>query len=143
MSLALVTALSIMIFAAAFHLHWALGGSRGYAVSLPQLADGRPVMAHRLNWWRTAAAAVALGLLALALLVLSVRGLLHLPLPVWLQKLALAAVGAGFALRAVVPTPYTGFFKSIRGTRWARYDTRLYSPLFLLLGVSLIVLAIG
>ncbi len=42
-----------------------------------------------------------------------------------------------------MPTPWTGFFKRIRSTRWARYDSWLYGPLFLLLGTSLIAVALG
>lgn len=139
----LLAALAIIAFAAAFHLHWALGGRLGYSVSLPQRLDGTPVMAHRLPWWRPAAGAVALGLLALALLLLAYAGRLPLPLPRSLARLALLAAGAAFVARALVPNRYVGFFKSLRATRWARYDTRLYSPLFLLLGLLLLVQALG
>jgi len=136
-------ALAINAFAAAFHLHWALGGRLGYTVSLPQRPDGTPVMAHRLPWWRPAAGAVALGLVALALLLLAHGGHLPLPLPPGLARAALLATGGAFVARALVPNRYVGFFRSLRGTRWARYDTRLYSPLFLLLGLLLIALALG
>jgi hypothetical protein len=34
---------------------------------------------------------------------------------------------------------YVGLFKSLRWARRARYDTRRYGPLFLLLGLLLIV----
>jgi Protein of unknown function (DUF3995) len=135
--------LAIIAFAAAFHLHWALGGRLGYSVSLPQRADGSPVMADRLRWWRPAAGAVALGLVALALLVLGDAGHLALPLPPGLARAALIATGAAFVARALVPNPWVGFFKSIRSTRWARFDTRLYSPLFLLLGLLLLAQALG
>lgn len=138
----LLPALTIIAFAAAFHLHWALGGRLGFAVSLPQRPDGTPVMAHRLPWWRPAAGAVALGLVALALLVLAHAGHLPLPLPRGLTRGALLATGAAFAARALVPNRYVGFFKTLRGTRWARYDTRFYSPLFLLLGLLLLALAL-
>jgi hypothetical protein len=133
----LLPALAIIAFAAAFHLHWALGGRLGYSVSLPQRPDGVPVMAHRLPWWRPAAGAVALGLAALALLLLSHSGHLALPLPRGLVRSVLLAAGAAFVARALFPNRHVGFFKSIRGTRWALYDTRLYSPLFLLLGLLL------
>lgn len=138
----LLTALTIIAFAAAFHLQWALGGRLGYSVSLPQKPDGTPVMAHRLPSWRPAAGAVALGLLALALLLLAHSGYLPLPLPRSLASAALLATGAAFVARALVPNRYVGFFKSLRGTRWALYDTRLYSPLFLLLGLLLIAQAL-
>jgi len=138
----LLPALTIIAFAAAFHLHWALGGRLGYSVSLPQRADGIPVMAHRLPWWRPAAAGVVLGLVALALLLLAYAGHLPLPLPRRLARVALLAIGAAFIARALVPNRYVGFFKSLRTTRWARFDTRLYSPLFLLLGLILVAQAL-
>jgi hypothetical protein len=135
-------ALAIIAFAAAFHLYWALGGRIGFSVSLPQRVDGQPVMAHRLPWWRPAAAAVALGLTALAWLLLAYSGDLPLPLSNRLARAALLAVAAAFAARALVPNRYVGFFKSLRGTRWARFDTRLYSPLFLLLALLLAWIAL-
>ncbi|HEU0100419.1 MAG TPA: DUF3995 domain-containing protein [Allosphingosinicella sp.] len=138
----LPAALAIIAFAAAFHLHWALGGRLGYSVSLPQRPDGTPVMAHRLPWWRPAAGAVALGLLALALLLLAYAGRLPLPVPRSLARAALLATGAAFAARSLVPNRYVGFLKSLRTTRWARYDTRLYSPLFLLLALLLVAQAL-
>jgi hypothetical protein len=114
-----------------------LGAGRrvGFSVSLPQRADGAPVMAHRLPWWRPAAGAVAFALAALAWLLLAYAGQLPLPLPRGVARAALLAVAAAFAARALVPNRYVGLFKSLRTTRWARYDTRLYSPLFLLLGL--------
>ena len=134
-------ALAIIAFAGGFHLYWALGGRVGFSVSLPQRADGAPVMAHRLGWWRPAAGAVALGLAMLGLLVLAEARRVALPVPPGLVRAALAATGAAFVLRALVPNRYVGFFKGLRSTRWARFDTRLYSPLFLLLGLLLLALA--
>jgi hypothetical protein len=137
----LIPALAIIAFATAFHLHWALGGKLGFSVSLPQRPDGMPVMAHRLPWWRPAAAGVAFGLACLALLLLAHARHLSLPLPPRLIRLGLLGVGSAFIARALIPNPYVGFFKSLRATRWARYDTRLYSPLFLLLGVLIVAQA--
>ncbi|MEA3032638.1 MAG: hypothetical protein QOH86_654 [Sphingomonadales bacterium] len=138
----LLLALAIIAFAAAFHLHWALGGRVGFSVSLPQGPDGAPVMAHRLSWWRPAAGAVALALAMLAWLLLAYAGHLPRPLPKGLARAALLALAAAFVARALVPNPYVGLFKSLSGTRWARYDTRLYSPLFLLLGLLLAWIAL-
>jgi hypothetical protein len=143
MSLPLITALAVIAFAAGFHLYWALGGRRGFSVSLPQRVDGSTVMHHRIGWWRPAAGAVGLGLVVLGILVLSGAGQLALPLASGLTKTVLIFVGTAFVLRAFVPTPWTGFFKTIRTTRWARYDTWLYSPLFLLLGLSLLAIGLG
>jgi hypothetical protein len=141
MSPPLIVALAIIAFAGAFHLYWALGGRTGFSISLPQRPDGIPVMAHRLGWWRPAAAGVAAGLALLAALALAADGLISVPVPPAIVKALLALTGGAFVLRAIVPTPWTGFFKTIRGTRWARYDTWLYSPLFALLGGLLLAVA--
>ena len=138
----LFVALAIIAFAAMFHVHWAFGGQLGFSVSLPQRADGEPVMAHRLPWWRPAAGGVVLCLVGLALLLLAEAGHLQLPLPHRLTQLALICVGAAFACRALIPNTYVGFFKELRTTRWAKYDTYLYSPLFLVLGLLIVQLAL-
>lgn len=143
MSPPLIVALAIIAFAAGFHLHWALGGRLGFSVSLPQRTDGNVVMRDRIGWWRPAAGAVALGLVALGAVSLAAAGRMALPLPRDMANAMLVPVGAAFVLRAVVPTPWTGFFKGIRTTRWARFDTWLYSPLFLLLGAALLAIAGG
>ena len=142
-AMALFLALAIIAFAAAFHAHWALGGNIGHSVSLPQRPDGVPVMAHRLGWWRPAAGGVALCLLCLALLLLASAGHVALPLPAALVRTALLAVGAAFVARALVPNRYVGFFKTLRSTRWAKYDTRFYSPLFLILGLLILAQALS
>ncbi len=134
----LVVALVIIAFAAAFHAHWAFGGQLGFSVSLPQQPDGTPVMAHRLTWWRPAAGGVALCLICVAVLLLAWAGHLELPLPRRLIRLGLIFVGATFICRGLIPNVYVGFFKALRTTRWAKYDTQLYSPLFLLLGMLIL-----
>jgi hypothetical protein len=143
MSPQLLVALSIILFAACFHLHWAMGGRLGYSVSLPQRPDGAPVLNPRIHWWRPAAAGGAGWLFLLGLLALAAEGRVASSLPPPLVRGALGLAGAGLIARALVPTPWTGFFKSIRTTPWARYDTWLYSPLILLLGLALLLIAFG
>jgi hypothetical protein len=138
----LALSLTIIAFATAFHAYWALGGRLGYSVSTPQQHDGTPVMVHRLSWWHPAAAGVALALLTLAVLLLDRAHLLTLPVPAGLARVGLLIVGIAFVGRSLLPNRYVGFFKSLRTTRWARYDTRLYSPLFLLLGLLILIQAL-
>jgi len=134
-------ALAIIAFAAAFHFHWAFGGRRGFGVSLPQRPNGEPVLRHLLHLWRPAALMVALGLVLLGALV-TVRAVpLDHGIDPDMLDLAILATGIAFIARAVVPNRYVGFFKGLRSTRWARYDTRLYSPLFLILGLCLVAVA--
>jgi hypothetical protein len=50
-------------------------------------------------------------------------------------------LGAVFVLRAIGERKLVGFFKRVRGTAFARWDTWLFSPLCLALGVSVLWLA--
>lgn len=143
MLIAAAAALAIIGFAAGFHLHWAFGGRRCFGVSLPQSPDGQPVLRQLLRLWRPSAFLVALGLMLLGAFVVAKALPLAHRIDPDLLDLALLATGSAFVARAIVPNRYVGFFKTLRTTRWARYDTRLYSPLFLILGVLLIVVARG
>jgi hypothetical protein len=99
-------------------------------------------MAQCFSWWRLAAVGVAFSLLTLAGLLLKRTELVTAPLPLGLVRAALFIVGTAFVARSLVPNRYVGFFKSLRTTRWAKYDTRLYSPLFLLLGLLILAQAL-
>lgn len=143
MTIALTLALLIIALAAAFHLHWAFGGTLGFSVSLPQEPDGQPIFAQMLPLWRVGALIVALGLLGLGALALAQTKVIALPLHPRLVRAALLVAGAAFTARALAWHHHVGFFKTLRTTRWARYDTRLYCPLFLSLGLSLLTLAIA
>jgi|SRR4051794_4066269 hypothetical protein len=136
--MALAVSLAIIAFAAGFHVYWAVGGQVGLGVSLPQQQNGAPVMVRRLPLWRPAAGAVAAALLVLAALLLARAQLLGLPVSDELIQGALLVVGLAFVARSLVPNRYVGFFKFLRTTRWAKFDTRLYSPLFLLLGILIL-----
>jgi hypothetical protein len=51
------------------------------------------------------------------------------------------ALAAGLAARAVGEFRYVGFFKRVRGSRFARLDTNVYSPLCLLLAAGVAYVA--
>lgn len=139
MEAAVVAACSaVLLLGAGFHVYWGLGGRTGAGVSLPQREDGSPAVKE------TAIGALAVGLvLALVfLLVLGFAGLIQLPVPHWLLKTAIILWAAIFTLRALSWSRYFGLFKRVRNTRFARYDSLLYSPSCLLLGLGLFLLAL-
>jgi len=138
----LALALGILAFGAGFHVYWALGGQTGFGVSLPQRPDGMPVMAHRRALWRPAAGGVALCLVLLATLLLDRTGYVALPVRGNAVRVLLLIAGGALVARSIVPNRYVGLFKTLRTTQWARYDTRLYSPLILLLGGLILCLAL-
>lgn len=120
----------------ALHVFWAAGGRWGMAAAVPE-TEGRAAFVPS----RTATLAVAFALLGAALLVLARAAVLAHPLPGWLVRSATPVLGAVFVLRAVGDFRLVGFFKSVRGTRFAVLDTFLFSPLCLALGAGVLWLS--
>ncbi len=105
------------------HFYWAVGGKWARDKVTP-FVNGKPVI--RINFVACLAMAFLLFLLASAPVV-SMK-----PLP---RHVLLAGMALGFAARAVGDFKYVGFFKSVKGTTFAYWDTRLYSPMNVLLSV--------
>lgn len=110
---AILTALGVI------HLYWAAGGRFGKSATLPT-ANGKSV----LHPTPLITIVVAIGLFAMAALVFERVGL-------WL-------IAGIFLLRAVGDFRYIGFFKRVRDSRFARLDTRFYTPLCLLLAALIL-----
>jgi hypothetical protein len=108
----------------ALHVYWAAGG-RWASVGVVPHVDGVAVFKPST----TASLLVAVALAAASTLVLCGAGLLPWPLPDSLLRPALYVLGALFALRAIGDFRLVGFFKRVRGTRFARLDDWLFAPL--------------
>lgn len=135
-SLVAAAAASVFGLLSAFHVFWALGGKLGGAAVIPEVR-GAPAFTPT----RAATVLVALALAAAALVVLAQAGLIARFLPAWLVRIAAIVLGAVFVLRAIGNFRLVGFFKTIHDTRFARYDTFLFSPLCLALGVAVLWLS--
>ncbi len=129
--------IAILLFGAVLHFYWGFGGRVGYEASLPRRATGERLFEP--PWW--GGHLVGVVMLAACWLVLATAHLLPSPLPISWTRIAVALMGAGFVLRALWATPYAGLFKSHHHSAFAYYDTRLYAPLFLILGAGLLVVA--
>jgi hypothetical protein len=112
------------------HLYWALGGQWALDKVNPTV-DGKPLL--KLNFAACFGAAVMFAIAA-AVPVVKMNSSL--------RKWLLIAMTAAFLARAVGDFRYCGFFKSIKGTPFAYWDTRLYSPLTLVLA-ALAALCLG
>lgn len=125
-----------LFFIAAVHFYWGLRSMDGATVLVPEL-DGRPVYSPRNTDFLDVTAA-----LLLACVVVAARGeLVRSPLPpAWITA-GTYAVGAALLARAVGDFRYVGFFKRVRGTAFAEWDTRLFSPVSLLLGLATVWVA--
>jgi hypothetical protein len=121
---------------AALHVAWAASGAPAGA-AVPARADGAPLFRPG----RAATLAVALALGAAAALVLARAGLVAWPVPAGLTRAGTWALAAALGLRVVGEFRYVGLFKRERGTRFARLDTRVYTPLCAALAAGVLYLA--
>ncbi len=130
------TVATILAALAALHVYWAAGGKWGAATSVPEVS-GQP--AFRPG--PLACLAVALLLATAAGLVLAtVKGaVIGWP---WLPRMGTATVGLVLLLRAVGDFGLVGFAKRVKGTRFARLDTRYFSPLCLALSAGCFAVAL-
>jgi Protein of unknown function (DUF3995) len=119
---------AILAALALLHFYWAAGGGTGKAAAIPT-AGARPM----LHPGPLSTAAIAFILLAMAATVAARAGLLPVPGLVRVSRWATWLIAAAFALRAVGEFHYVGFFKTVVDTRFATMDTKLYSPLCLML----------
>jgi|SRR6185295_3164757 len=129
---------AVLFLLAALHVYWALGGRRGLSAALPQRAPGAAAAF-------IPGAPLTFGVAA----ILALGGMVSLGLGGWLQpqlvpdawlRVLGAAGAAAFGARAVGDFRLVGFFKKVRGTTFARWDTALHSPLCALLSLGWLLL---
>ena len=121
-------AAAILTLLGLLHLYWAAGGTWGKSATVPTF-EGKPVI-HPTPLTTTI---VAAGLFAMAALLAAKLGWIALPITALSLRASLWLASAIFFLRALGDFRYVGFFKRVRDTRFAELDTKLYSPLCLLL----------
>lgn len=132
-AIALATVFALL---SAMHVAWAFGGKLASGAVIP-VVEGRPAMQPTRG-----TTLVVAGLLAAAALVVLVRaGVLLTRVPPLLASVACSTLGAILVLRGIGEFRLVGLFKSVRGTAFARWDSWLYSPLALALGLAALWLA--
>lgn len=128
---------AIFLCLALLHFYWVFGGRKGLYAAIPEI-DGKPAFQPSV----AATLVVAIGLTLCAFLLAGTSGLVSISVPhsalSWLTR-ALALV---LLLRAIGDFRLVGFFKRVRGSRFARLDTALYSPLCVLLAIGVAVVSV-
>jgi len=121
---------------ALWHFRMALSPGNGMSDAVPS-ESGKPLFVPSAR----ATVAVGLVLLTFAWLVAATAGLVEVGLPGRVLSWLSYALALGLSARAVGEFRYVGFFKRVRGSRFARFDTLLYSPLCLVLAVGVAFIA--
>jgi hypothetical protein len=118
------------------HAYWALGGRWGSAYTVPTINGQRTFDPSPLATW------VVSGLLALAVIIVIGKSGWVAPGPLSaLFQVGVWCLGLVFLLRAVGNLRTFGFFKVVKGTPFADWDTWFYSPLCLLIALLVVGLA--
>jgi Protein of unknown function (DUF3995) len=126
----------VFVALALWHFRMALRPAFGMSSAVPSV-EGKPLFVPSTR----ATVAVGVMLLLFAGLVATTGGLVHLGVSPRLLTWASFALALGLLARAIGEFKYVGFFKRVRGSRFARLDTLLYSPLCLLLAVGVALVA--
>jgi hypothetical protein len=118
---------AILVF---FHLYWAAGGRFGSGAAIPTSGSER-----LLNPSSFGTIFIAAALFAAMLVVLGRLKIWGAFVPGWIFYSGTWVISLLFLLRTIGDFRYVGFFKSVSGTEFARWDTILFSPLCLFIGI--------
>jgi hypothetical protein len=124
------------------HVYWALGGEWAAVAAVPQVpVEGgeRSRPAFKPRGWITLVVAGALLLIALAVCLRVgwwVPAVSH-----WSLQWIISAIALLLFARAIGDSELVGFFKEVKGSKFARLDTWAYSPLCVVLGAGLLAVA--
>lgn len=121
-----------------FHLYWAGGGRRGADLVIPRRRDDGARLFEPTPLATLCAAAFLAGMALLA-----AAEWLDRPVTISAQVIDGLQILAGviFVARAIGDFRHIGFSKSVRGTAFAWWDDRLFSPLVLLIGMAFFLIA--
>jgi hypothetical protein len=133
-----IVSVTLLVLIAATHVYWALGGRAGMSAAIPE-RNGRPVFQPGA----VTPLFVAVALLIAAAIVAMQAGLIWRGAFQPYVRILSVALAVIFLARAIGDFRYVGFFKRIVGSRFARLDTYVFSPLCVLLALSIADAIVG
>ena len=114
-----------------FHFYWLLGGTWGLEMAIP--SKGKKV--STLSIPKFATLIVGLVLVIFGLIYLNKPELINIQVPNWITNYAYWIIPSIFILRAIGEFNYVGFFKKVKDTEFAKADSKIFSPLCLIIGI--------
>ena len=126
----------VFVVLALWHFVMALATTSGESLAVPSV-NGKSLFVPS----RKATFAVGIVLLLFAGLVASTAGIVSVGLPSVALPWLSYALALGLLARAIGEFKYVGFFKRVRGTRFSKLDSLVYSPLCLVLALGVAFVA--
>jgi hypothetical protein len=128
----------ILLVLSGFHFYWVGGGEKGYLAAIPEKFQVKePTRTGEIKT-KIATLIVALGLLSLAFV-----SFLELYCSALWIIITLRVFGSIFFIRAIGDFNILGLFKKKSDSLFAKYDTRLYIPLCIVLSCCFWVVTFG
>ena len=131
-----VALIATFAFLASIHVYWAFGGRFAKVAAIPELRGTPSFVPGRM-----ATLLVACALFACAGLIGAASGFVDAPVSSLVIQWGCFALALLLLLRAIGDFRLVGFFKKVRGTRFAWLDSALYSPLCLALALGVFFVA--
>ena len=129
---------SVFLGLGVWHFYMAATPASRETGAVPSV-EGRPLFVPSPR----ATVGVGVVLVLFALLVAGTARVLPLGVPIFALRWLSYALAFGLLARAVGEFKYVGFFKRVRGSRFATMDTFVYSPLCVLLATGVALIAHG
>ncbi len=124
----------VLFLVSAMHWYWMAGGTKGSSAAIP--ARGSELLFRPT---KIATGIVATAMAAAGWFVLELGGVVErLLFAGWFHTYGGWALACVFLIRSIGEFRWVGFFKREKGTLFAKWDTVLYSPLCLCIGVCLL-----
>ena len=127
--------IAIFFLISILHFYWVFGGKWGLSGAIPDVMKERPTANPSSIGFRIATIIVAFGLLGMACVFVVRGGYFNSSIPSQYFIYATYAIITIFSLRAIGEFKYVGFFKKIKEGEFASKDSKIYSPLCLLIAV--------
>ena len=131
-----IVLIAIFAFLASVHVYWAFGGRFAKVAAIPELRGSPSFVPGRMT-----TLLVACCLFGCAALIGAATGFIDAPVPATGIQWGCFGLALLLLLRAIGDFRLVGFFKTIRGSRFAWLDSALYSPLCLALALGVFLVA--
>ncbi len=128
--------LLIFTILSGFHFYWLFGGTWGIENVIPTKGNNLNSIAIP----KFATLIVSLVLAAFGFIYLINSGFINSPFPNWITTYGSWIIPIIFTLRAIGEFNYVGIFKKIKHTKFAKADTKIFTPLCAAIGVLGIVI---
>ncbi len=113
-----------------FHFYWLFGGIWGLEQAIP--TKGK---VSSLSIPKIATLLVGVVLVLFGLIYLIKSEFINVQVPSWVTNYGYWFIPSIFILRAIGEFKYVGFFKKIKHTEFAKADSKIFSPLCLIIGI--------